>query len=126
MIAHRFEKRTEVLTHDLDENRSNQIGRPCLRLADRDSGMRSGRRDSASSCCRAGTGSDTGTRASVRAGRNGEYSWRCSAAVMVTPDTPVGTAAPAGVESRAVQRGSTDAEDPRAVIDWLLNRPSTR
>ena len=47
-------------------------------------------------------------------------------AVMVTPDTPVGTAAPAGVESRAVQRGSTDAEDPRAVIDWLLNRSSTR
>ena len=62
-------------------------------------------------------------------------------AVMVTPDTPVGTAAPAGLESRPVlqgpsrapqtsapnaERGSTDAEDPRAVIDWLLNRSSTR
>jgi hypothetical protein len=62
-------------------------------------------------------------------------------AVMVTPDTPIATAAPAGMDSRAelqgpskspqtsatnAERGSTDAEDPRAVIDWLLNRSSTR
>jgi len=62
-------------------------------------------------------------------------------AVMVTPDTPVATAAPVAVDSRAklqgpsrspqtsatnTERGSTDAEDPRAVIDWLLNRSSTR
>jgi hypothetical protein len=62
-------------------------------------------------------------------------------AVIVTPDTPVKTAAPVAVDSRAelqgpsrspqtsatnTERGSTDAEDPRAVIDWLLNRSSTR
>lgn len=62
-------------------------------------------------------------------------------AVMVTPDTPVATAAPAGMDSRAelqgpsrspqtsatnAERGSTEADDPRAVIDWLLNRSSTR
>ena len=62
-------------------------------------------------------------------------------AVMVTPDTPVATAAPVAVDSRAelqgpsrspqpsatnTERGSTDTEDPRAVIDWLLNRSSTR
>jgi len=62
-------------------------------------------------------------------------------AVMVTPDTPVATAAPVAVDSRAelqgpsrspqpsatnTEQGSTDTEDPRAVIDWLLNRSSTR
>jgi hypothetical protein len=40
----------------------------------------------------------------------------------VTPVKPVEAAAPAASESAAVERASNNADDPRAVIDWLLNR----
>jgi hypothetical protein len=40
----------------------------------------------------------------------------------VTPVKPVEAAAPAASESTAVERTSNNADDPRAVIDWLLNR----
>jgi hypothetical protein len=43
----------------------------------------------------------------------------------VTPVTPVAAAAPAAVESAVAEQASNDANDPRAVIDWLLNRSSS-
>ena len=44
----------------------------------------------------------------------------------VTPVMPVAAAAPAASESTAAERALNDTDDPRAVIDWLLNRSSTR
>jgi len=44
----------------------------------------------------------------------------------VTPATPAATAAPAASESAAAERAANNVDDPRAVIDWLLNRSSTR
>jgi hypothetical protein len=43
-----------------------------------------------------------------------------------TPATPAATAAPAASESTAAERAANNVDDPRAVIDWLLNRSSTR
>ena len=40
----------------------------------------------------------------------------------VPPATPATTAKPAASESTGAGRASNNAEDPRAVIDWLLNR----
>jgi hypothetical protein len=40
----------------------------------------------------------------------------------VTPVKPAEAAAPTESESTAAERPSNSAEDPRAVIDWLLNR----
>jgi len=42
--------------------------------------------------------------------------------VTLAPVKPAETAAPAASESTAAERASNNADDPRAVIDWLLSR----
>jgi hypothetical protein len=44
----------------------------------------------------------------------------------VTSVKSVEAATTAGSESTAAEAASNNADDPRAVIDWLLNRSSTR
>ena len=76
MIAHRFEKRTEAPTMISMENRSNHVGWPCRRIADRDGGMRSGHRyapaarTQACDACAGATSSSDRAGAAVERGRS--------------------------------------------------------